>query len=74
MATRDAADWMIAFQGTDCCVSSVVALAEAGEPRPMPWLASTPPESGAAVPKLGEHTREVLAAVGLTEDEIHALG
>jgi crotonobetainyl-CoA:carnitine CoA-transferase CaiB-like acyl-CoA transferase len=65
---------MIAFQGMDCCVSSVVTLAEAGEPRPMPWLASTPPESCAAVPWLGEHTREVLEASGFTEDEIHALG
>ena len=74
LATRDAADWMAAFQNTDSCVNSVVTVTEAGEPRPMPWLASTPPQPGTAVPKLGEHTREVLAASGLTEDEIHALG
>jgi crotonobetainyl-CoA:carnitine CoA-transferase CaiB-like acyl-CoA transferase len=73
-ATRDAVDWMAAFKGTDSCVSSVLTVAEAGELRPMPWLASTPPEPCTAVPKLGEHTREVLAASGLTEDEIHALG
>ncbi|MBI3697513.1 MAG: CoA transferase [Acidobacteria bacterium] len=57
--TKTAEEWFEHFRSTDACVTPVRTLAEAGEIPLTPRLSETPGQAGGAVPRLGEHTREV---------------
>jgi crotonobetainyl-CoA:carnitine CoA-transferase CaiB-like acyl-CoA transferase len=67
---RDAAEWFTILGCKDACVTPVQDLAEARPAVMMPALSETPGCPGGAPPRLGQHTREVLLAAGLTESEV----
>ena len=68
--TRAAVQWFDIFRDKDACVTPVLTLAEAAPAAMMPGLSDTPGCVDGRTPKLGEHTREVLRAAGLTESEL----
>jgi crotonobetainyl-CoA:carnitine CoA-transferase CaiB-like acyl-CoA transferase len=88
LATKSAAEWMAIFGDADVCVEIVVELDELAE-HPLhrergvffampgaPLQVRTPvgaPHEPRVPPKLGEHSREVLAEYGFGDDEIGAL-
>jgi crotonobetainyl-CoA:carnitine CoA-transferase CaiB-like acyl-CoA transferase len=82
---RDAEEWFRFFAGVDggvdACVTPVRTVQESladdhFRKRPMgvtPLLSDTPPRVEGRAPRLGEHTREVLAAAGYGEEELDEL-
>jgi alpha-methylacyl-CoA racemase len=87
-ATRSRDGWAAVFEGTDACVTPVLTLAEAAsrpdqqayltrdglrQPAPTPRFSRTTTRLPDPAPEEGQHTREVLAECGLTEDEISDL-
>jgi alpha-methylacyl-CoA racemase len=81
-ATRGCDEWVAVFAGTDACVTPVLTLSEAashpqagrafagGEPVPAPRFSRTPAAVRRPAPVIGEHTREVLAELGISLDGI----
>ena len=78
---RDAEEWFRFFSGVDACVTPVRTVAEAladehFRKHPMgvtPLLSGTPAHVEGRAPRLGEHTREVLAGAGCAAEEIDEL-
>lgn len=73
-----AAEWFARLGAADCCVTPVRTLGEVLKDdhfraRPIgliPQLAATPGIISEIVPRLGEHTREVLAGAGVSEADL----
>ena len=63
--TKTAAAWFEALRGSDCCVTPVRSISEVA--------AELPQRGGPPPPKLGEHTREVLLGLGISEGEAEKL-
>jgi len=85
--SRTAAEWVAAFEGADACFSLVRSVPEVledpqirhrgliadGTLMPQVRLVSTPGTVRRPAPRLGEHTAEILTAIGYAETEINRL-
>lgn len=79
-ATRPACEWIEILGKDDCCVTPVRQLHEALQDgyfdpaQSVPILSDTPAHSGAMpVPKLGEHSFEILNELGIPEGDLSVL-
>jgi crotonobetainyl-CoA:carnitine CoA-transferase CaiB-like acyl-CoA transferase len=85
--SRTAAEWVTAFEGGDACFSLVRSVPEVLEDQqiqhrgliadgtlmPQVRLLSTPGTVRRPAPRLGEHTAEILTAIGYAETDIDRL-
>lgn len=79
-ATRNSAEWFRLLKGKDCCLTPMRTLAEAARAGQIEtdYLGATLSRSGgripgAAAPRLGQHTLDVLMRCGISHSELRAL-